>query len=280
MICLALFRPFLLGVFAYLPLASALAQTASPTPLTSAAAPGGCVHPFGLDDNTEYVYQLLDHNGKSQGLIRNRVVSLGSETNKKQTITTNTVLIKSGIYDTKSRLVHSQDLTYRCRQDTSFTDGLGELSFESLRRFRDRRLAFAPVPLAWPNQPTVGSELPGGGVTVDVSSSVVDIAKVFSKVQKRRVTGDLSPITTPAGTFSCYKIESEREAGTLAHVDMLLRTVNKVVDYYSPNVGIVKTEVYGKNGKLEQTRVLTERNLGGKTNQSAAQKKVKVKFKE
>ncbi|WP_324670785.1 hypothetical protein [Hymenobacter sp. GOD-10R] len=276
MICSALFRPLLLGTFACLPLASVLAQTTDTTQPTSAAAPGGCVHPFGLDDNTEYVYQLFDRDGKSQGVIRNRVVSLGTETNKKQTITTNTVLIKSGIYDTKSRLVHSQDLTYRCRQDTSFTDGLGELSFESLRRFRDRRLAFAPVPLAWPNQPTVGSELPGGGVTVDVSSSVVDIAKVFSKVQKRRVVSDLSPITTPAGTFACYKIESERESGTLAHVDMLLRTVSKVVDYYSPNVGLVRTEVYGKNGKLEQTRVLTERNLGGKANQSAVQKKVKM----
>lgn len=276
----SLTRPFLLGVLACLPLATTLAQTTATSQPTSAAAPGGCVHPFGLDDNTEYVYQVLDNAGKSTGLIRYRVVSLGSETNKKQTLTTNTVQIKSGIYDTKNRLLHSQDLTYRCRRDTSFTDGLSELSFENLRRFRDRRLAFAPVPLAWPNQPTVGSELPGGGVTVAVSSSVVDIAKVFSKVQKRRVVSDMSPVATPAGTFPCYKIESERESGTLARADMLLRTTNKVVDYYSPNVGIVKTEVYGKNGKLEQTRVLAERNLGGKTNQSAVQEKSKAGFGE
>jgi len=280
MICSALSRPFLLCTLACWPLATTLAQTPDMAQPTSAAAPGGCVHPFGLADNTEYVYQLLDRDGKTEGIIRNRVVSLGSETNKKQTVTTNTVMLKSGFYDTKNRLVHSQDLTYRCRQDTSFTDGLSELNFESLRRFRDRRLAFAPVPLAWPNQPKVGSKLPGGGVMVAVSSSVVDIAKVFAKVQNRRVVSDLSPVSTPAGTFPCYKIESERESGTQARADMVMRTTAKVVDYYSPNVGIVKTEIYGKNGKLEQTRMLTERNLGGKTAPSAAQEKPSARYGE
>ncbi|GGF09861.1 TapB family protein [Hymenobacter cavernae] len=271
----ALFRPFLLCTLACLPLASALAQTPATGQPTSAADAGGCIHPFGLEDNTEYVYQLLDGDGKVSGIIRNRVVSLGSETNKKQTITTNTVLLKSGIYDKKQRLVHSQDLTFRCRQDTSFTDGLSEVNFDNLNRFRDRRLAYAPVPLAWPNQPTVGSELPGGGVTVDVSSSVVEIAKVFTKVQNRRVVSDLSPVVTPAGTFPCYKIESEREMGTLARVDLILRSTSKVVDYYSPNVGIVKTEIYDKKGKIEQTRVLAERNLGGKVTPSTAKEKMK-----
>jgi len=280
MIRSTLVRPLLIYALACLPMAKTLAQTPATSPPISAAATGGGVHPFGLDDNTEYVYQLLDSKGQITGIIRNRVVSLGSETDKKQTVTTNTVLIKSGIYDTKQRLINAQDLTYRCRRDTSFTDGLSEVNYDNLRRFRDRHLAYAPVPLAWPNQPTVGSKLPGGGVTVDVSSSVVDIAKVFTKVQNRKVVGDLSPVATPAGTFPCYKIESERESGTLAHVDILLRTTSKVVDYYSPNVGLVKTEFYGKNGKLEQTRILAERNLGGKTHQSVVKEKTKVKYRD
>jgi len=234
-----------------------------------------CAHPFGLSDNMEVVYQLQDAGGKATGTMRNRVVSLGSEQNKKKTLTTNTVLVKSGTYDLKNKLLRLQDLTFRCRQDTSFTDGSAELNPESLRSFRDRRFAYAPVPLAWPNQPTVGSELPGGGITVQVSSTAVDIAKVYTTVQKRRITGTES-VTTPAGTFQCYKVEAERESATAARADMVMRTTIKVVDYYSPAVGIVKTEVYDKKGKLEQVRLLTAIN---QSSTSASQPKVKEKYK-
>lgn len=234
-----------------------------------------CAHPFGLYDNMEMVYQLQDARGKATGTIRNRVVSLGSEQNKKQTITTNTVLLKSGLYDTKNKLLRLQDLTFRCRQDTSFTDGAAELNPETLRSFRDRRFAYAPVPLAWPNQPTVGSELPGGGITVQVSSTAVDIAQVYTTVRKRRVTGTES-VTTPAGTFQCYKVEAERESATAARADMVMRNVVRVVDYYSPAVGLVKSEVYDKKGKLEQVRLLAAIN---KESAADAAEKTKEKYK-
>ncbi|RSK24057.1 TapB family protein [Hymenobacter metallilatus] len=234
-----------------------------------------CTHPFGLLDNMERVYQLQDASGKANGTLRQRVVSLGSEQNKKKTVTTTTALVKSGTYDSKNHLQRQQDLIFRCRQDTSFTDGLEELNPESLRSFRDRRFAYAPVPLAWPNQPTVGSELPGGGVSVQVSSTAVDIARVYTTVQKRRITGTES-VTTPAGTFACYRVEAERESATAARADMVMRTTVKVVDYYSPGIGIVKTEVYDKKGKLEQVRLLTAIN---QVSQSATQPKMKEKYK-
>ncbi|WP_460611957.1 MULTISPECIES: TapB family protein [Hymenobacter] len=243
--------------------ATLLLALSAPALLAQTPAPViDCGHPFGLYDKMELVYQLQNADGKAAGTLRNHVVSLGSEQNKKQTVTTTTVLLKSGTYDTKQKLLHLQDLTFRCRQDTSFTDGLSELNPESLRSFRDRRFVFEPVPLAWPNQPTVGSELPSGGVSVQVSSTAVDIAKVHAMVRKRRVTGT-ETITTPAGTFQCYKVEAERESSTAARADMVMRSVVKVVDYYSPAVGLVKTEIYDKKGKLAQVRLLTAINAAG-----------------
>ncbi|RSK44000.1 TapB family protein [Hymenobacter rigui] len=241
------------------------------TPVTSA----DCTHPFGLLDKMERVYQLQDANGKAVGTIRQRVVSLGTEQNKKKTVTTTTALVKSGTYDTKNHLLNQQDLTFRCRQDTSFTDGMAELNPESLRSFRDRRFAYTPTPLAWPNQPGVGTEIPSGGVSVQVSSTAVDIARVYTTVQKRRVTG-METITTPAGTFQCYRVEAERESATVARADMVMRTTMKVVDYYSPGTGIVKTEIYDKKGKLDQVRVLSAIH---QASESAAQPKFKEKYK-
>ncbi|OWP65127.1 hypothetical protein CDA63_01875 [Hymenobacter amundsenii] len=210
----------------------------------------------------ERVFELRDAKGKTTGHIRQRVVSLGTEQNKKETLTTATALLKSGSYDERNRLLFLRDLTFRCRRDTAFTDGLAQLNPDQLSSFRDRIFTYSPTPLAWPNQPAVGSELPQGGISVDVRSSAVDIAQVYTTVRKRRVTGQ-EPVTTPAGTFECYKVEAERESGTIARADIKLRTTVRVIDYYVPGMGIVRSEVYDKKGKLEQVQLLTAVHTAG-----------------
>ncbi|MBC6990092.1 hypothetical protein [Hymenobacter sp. BT491] len=239
------------------PVAAHTPQAALPTAVD-------CAHPFGLSDNMEVVYEIRDAAGKPAGQVHNRVVRPSTDTSKekKQTVTLNNVLLKSGTYDEKNKLLHLQDLTFFCRRDTSFTDGMAQINYDALKSFRDRRLAYTPVPLAWPNQPTVGSQLPSGGVTIDVSSSVVAIAKVYTTLRNRRVVSGPEKISTPAGTFECYRVEAEREQGTAPHADLVLRSVGRVIDYYAPAVGIVKTEVYNKNNKLEQTLTLVSRSGG------------------
>ncbi|TGE04265.1 TapB family protein [Hymenobacter fodinae] len=244
-----------------------------PTPPTESA------RPFGLTDRMEVVYQLQDAKGKPLGTIRNRVVNFGTEQNKKQTITTTTALIKSGAYDTKNKLMNLQDLRYLCRQDTCFTDGTSELNQESLRSFRDRRFSYEPVPLAWPTHPTVGTTLPSGGITVQVSSTAVDIAKVYTTIKNRKVVSGPETVTTPAGTFQCYKVESERESGTAARADLVMRNGQRMVDYYSPEVGVVKTEYYDKKGKLEQVRLLTMRQGSDAEATEHLKQKSKIKIK-
>lgn len=214
--------------------------------------------PFGLADNTELVYNLLDAKGKKTGYITQRVVRLGSETNKKQTLTTTTALLKSGIYDAKSRLVRLQDLTYAAHRDTSFTDGLAELPPDALRRFRDRIFAYQPTRLAWPNSPTVGTRLPDGGVVVQISSTAVAIAQVRAVLKNRRVVSGPKAMQTPAGTFQCYKVEAERDLTTRARADIAMSNVEREVTYYAPSVGIVRTEYYDHN-RLREVKELAKR---------------------
>ena len=158
-------------------LASATLQAQTPSAPAATAASADCPHPFGLADNTARTFALQNAQGKTTGYVRQRVVSLGTEQNKKKTQTTNTVLLKSGSYDTKGQLLYLRDLTFRCRQDTAFTDGLDQFSPSQLSSFRDRIFVFSPTHLAWPNRPTVGTVLPDGGMSVDVSSSAVAEAR-------------------------------------------------------------------------------------------------------
>lgn len=267
----SLFRSLLLMPALALLLTAAFAQR-SDAPI---ASPG---QPFGLVDNTELVYRVLDGGGKPVGELRQRVVDLKAgkrEEGKHRMVAENTALLKSGYYARKKTLDRIQDLTFRARRDTSFTDGMGEINHDAMRSFRDRKLVYEATPLAWPNQPTVGTELPAGGVNIKVSSSVVSIATVSTTLQKRRVVSGPTALTTPAGTFQCYKVEAEREEATIPRPDMAMRSSTKQIDFYAPGVGIVRTEHYAKNGKLSEVRELMSRTAA--TSQTYDKVKVKTK---
>ena len=220
----------------------------------------GCAQPFGLLPGKSVEYQLLDARQKLTGTLRYQVVSLSAEVKvkKKQPYTVTTVRLKSGLYDIGNHILQQQDLVVVCKRDTTYTDGLAEINYDGLKSFNTRQFAYKGKPMAWPNQPTAGSVLPEGGVVVQVSSPSVAIAKVKTTLKNRKLLSGLVPVAVPAGTFNCYSVESQRELATAARADLVLKSTGRQVDYYAPNVGIVKTEYYDKGGKLLQTRVLAK----------------------
>ena len=227
-------------------------------------AGAACAHPFGLSDGQQLEYQLLDAKGRPTGLLRYTVVSIRTDTiatgkKKKKKVSTTTVKLKSGFYDLSNLVLHQQDLTYLCKRDTVYTDGLGEINYDGLKSFRDRLLAPVGKSLAWPNHPTASSALPKGGAVVQVSSPSVAIAKVSTTLKNRKVLAGPVAITVPAGTFSCYPVESQREQATAARADLILKNISRQVDYYAPAFGIIKTEYFDKGGKLLQSRVLAKK---------------------
>ena len=219
-----------------------------------------CDHPFGLRAGQNLEYQLLDAKGKITSTWRYRVLSISQDSSGKKSkrVVTTSVRLKSGQYDIGNRVLEQQDLTYRCRRDTVYTDGLTEINYEGMKSFRDRIKTYKGTALAWPLQPQSGSALPPGGAMVQVSSPSVAIAKVETTLRQRKIGAGLVEVTVPAGTFSCYTVESQRELATAARADLVLKNIGREVDYYTPAVGIIKTEYYDKGGKLVQSRVLSK----------------------
>ena len=244
---------------AQMPTDTSAAHHAELALLDKGSAAAACAHPFGLSAGQSLDYQLLDSKGKLTGMVRYRVVSLSAEVKgKKKPRTVITLRLKSGIYDATDHVLQQQDLSIRCERDTVYTDGLAEINYDGLKSFKGRLFAYDGRPLPWPNQPTAGSALPTGGVEVKVSSPSVAIAKVTTSLKSRKVLAGLAPVTVPAGTFSCYTVESQRELATAARADLVLKSTSRQVDYYAPSAGIVKTEYFDKGGKLLQTRVLAK----------------------
>jgi len=216
--------------------------------------------PFGLRQGQNLEYQQLDAKGKVASTWRYRVVGVRTDSSGKKgkRFAIASAKLKSGHYDLGNRVLSQQDLTYFSRRDTVYTDGLTEINYDGLKSFRERRLELNGTALAWPLQPKAGSLLPGGGAAVQVSSPSVAIAKVSTSLRLRTVKDGPVQVTVPAGTFTCYTVECQREQSTAARSDLVLKNSTRQLDYYAPAVGIVKTEYFDKNGKLMASRVLAK----------------------
>lgn len=96
---------------------------------------------------------------------------------------------------------------------------------------------------------TVGQELPGNEIDIDVKSSGINMT-VKVKTTNRKVAGAES-ITVPAGTFDCIVITADTE--TMA----LVPKKSSTKSWMAKGIGLVKMETYDKKGKLEKVQVLT-----------------------
>jgi len=70
------------------------------------------------------------------------------------------------------------------------------------------------------------------------------------KIYDRKVEA-IEDMTTPAGTFSCYKMTSTIETKTMFTV------IVKSTDWMAKKVGSVRSETFDKNGNLTGYSVLT-----------------------
>ncbi len=104
-----------------------------------------------------------------------------------------------------------------------------------------------------PNALEVGKTLKDVTFKVKVSLSGLNMMDRTFFVKDRKVESREN-VTTPAGTFDCYKIsyvtESQGKSGGMS------KPLNTSI-WYTQDVGMVKTESY-KNGKMETAQILTK----------------------
>ena len=78
---------------------------------------------------------------------------------------------------------------------------------------------------------------------------------VSFKVENRKVIGN-DRVSTPAGTYDAVKIQFDMNV-KFKVVGIGIPMKLKVIEWYSPGLGLVKTEAYNKDGQLQETTVLT-----------------------
>ncbi|HMP94755.1 MAG TPA: hypothetical protein PKD90_17875, partial [Phnomibacter sp.] len=106
------------------------------------------------------------------------------------------------------------------------------------------------VYIEYPGNMQVGMELPNGQVTIQSATSGINTTAEVN-ITNRKVAGQ-EKITTPAGSWDCYKITSNLNLRMkIAGIGIPFNT--EQTEWFAPGFGIVRSE--SKTGTVEVTAV-------------------------
>ncbi|HKJ42146.1 MAG TPA: hypothetical protein VKA27_08625 [Sunxiuqinia sp.] len=203
-----------------------------------------CVPYFAVKQGA--VREMTSYNGKD------KLIGTMTQTVKKITTSGDTTKWTIGVVskDKKGKEVFSRDMHMSCLNGIFRMDMKNLVNDKTLESFQKMEMTMNASDLDYPSHMKVGQTLKDGTISISVSNAGVHMMTISITETNRKVDA-MEKMTTPAGTFSCYKISSTIETKSM------LRMVTKNIEWMAKDVGAVRTETYDKKGKLESYSVLT-----------------------
>lgn len=208
-----------------------------------------CNEYYQLQDGSAWEFETYSGKGKLTGRNQQKVISF-SKTAKGFDATVN-----SAMYDEKGKEMMKGDLQFKCENGTVFIDMRNFISEEQLKAFSNYEMKIESENLEIPASLSAGQALKDGKIMITTEDSPIPM-KMTVTITDRKVDSRES-ITTPAGTFDSFKISSKMKLQNQMGVTM--NTEFSTVEWIAPKVGVVKSESYNKNGKMNGYTVLSKR---------------------
>ena len=186
-----------------------------------------------------------DDKGKITGKSKQEVVKIEKAGSNAKAV------IRNEYFDEKDELVFENEMEVRCEGGVFYVDMNNYLNEQAMAGFKDMEMEIKGDNLQYPSVMRVGDLLGDGTVTLSFNTQGMSMMNMTTTVKNRKVEA-IEDITTPAGTFKCYRISYEVESKTF-----MKNITAKAVQWYSEDVGMVKTESYDQKGKLTNYSVLT-----------------------
>jgi hypothetical protein len=157
-------------------------------------------------------------------------------------------------YDKKGKLSVTTDFIIKCINGSLFFDMKLMMPQQQAESFKDFEMVVDGVDKEIPTELVAGSSLKDAEVKFSFKTkdgTIMPMMNMSVWITNRKVVGQ-EKVTTPAGTFECYKMTEDVEMKTLFKIKV------KTTSWFSKEAGIVKTESYKENGKLVGKTELTE----------------------
>jgi uncharacterized protein (DUF2141 family) len=185
-----------------------------------------------------------DAKNKVTGITKQAVIS------KESTGAGIKINFKSESFSPKGESLNVGQYAVKCENGIFYFDMNNFLPKESMGASKDAEIEMKADNLDFPSNPEIGKTLGSGTVKMIMKSNGMTLMEITITISDRKVEA-IENITTPAGTFECYKVTFR----VLTHMMFDVETVG--VQWVAKNVGVVKMENYDKKGKLTGTSLLT-----------------------
>ncbi|MEQ9166431.1 MAG: hypothetical protein RLO12_09235, partial [Fulvivirga sp.] len=208
--------------------------------VVSWVASAQCNQYYQLSEGSEWEMESYNAKGKVTGRQTQKVTNFSGDANSF------TATVQSTIFDKKDKEVMQGDLEFKCQNGTMMVDMRNFINEEQMKAFQSYEMSIEADNLEIPNDLSVGQTLKDGSITITTSNSPIPMNMTVN-ITDRKVVAKES-ITTPAGTFECYKITSNSTVNTKMGIGMTFNFTT--VEWLAPKVAVVKSESY-RNDKLQ-----------------------------
>jgi hypothetical protein len=194
-------------------------------------------------ENAQLEYKQYDKKGGLTGSSIQKITSV------KKLAGSTELEITAESFDAKGKCQGSVQLKSRCEGGVYYVDMKNYMNQETMESYEDMEMTIEGGNLELPSNMKAGDVLKNGDMKMSFSSGGMTIMNMTISVTNRKVEA-VENLTTPAGTFECYKISSD------VSTKMMISVKAKSVEWYAKNVGMVKSESYSADGKLMGSSVL------------------------
>ncbi len=147
--------------------------------------------------------------------------------------------------------IPANEFAYICKNGKTYVDMTSYMGAQ-LSQYQAMEMEVDAGELELPTNPKAGQTLPDGNVTVAIKNNGIQIMKISMKIFDRKVE-KLENLTTPAGTFKCFKLTQSSETKIL-----FMKVKGSTAEWYAEGIGVVRSESYDKKGKLVSYSVLNK----------------------
>lgn len=203
-----------------------------------------CVFFYPETKGAELEYKSYDSKDKLTGVSKQKIKDITKSGN------TITAVIEVQYFDKNMNELMHNDFTVKCENGIFYLDMKNFMNPQSMGAVDNLEASVESSNLQLPSNMKAGDKLNDGSLTITLSNNGMKMMNMTTNITNRVVQGKEN-VTTPAGTFDCFKISSDISSKSIITVNV------KSVEWYAKDVGVVKVESYSSNGKLSGYTVLT-----------------------
>lgn len=151
----------------------------------------------------------------------------------------------------KGKIVSTSEYDVKLKGGTLYFDVRSMMDERTMMSIKDMEIEATGKGLEFPSDLSVGQTLPDAETVINLKMNGFPMPSMTIRVLNRKVSAS-EKVTTPVGTFDCYKIDYETE------IDYVFNIHVTASEWVAKNVGMVKSESYNKKGKLIGKTILTK----------------------